>query len=276
MKLSVLIGVTSCLVLAGCGARQSYNKIIEDLGYIAYRTPLSSVGAGTIVKGKPSELIIYAHPETCMPNELEDGTKTQLRWVADTDLPSHLREVTFKFDANLSALGTNGNPLFKFKTNVNYINKVQVTFADAQVEYVNELYFWQYFKTNMLEGCRNAFTRYPFFRKSLKVGKMEYIFKTEAGASLELSAEKLKEIIDFEAGVEWSLKDEYTLTISTPKYIGFAAAQVDEAAILNEDITLFSSKVDSSGGYIWQNVAEKDQGFVSAEKLPLYNPRLLE
>lgn len=265
------------LLLTSCGARQTYNKIIEDLGFIAYRTPLASVGAGTIVKGKASDLLIYSAPETCLPNHLSDGSQTQVRWVADTELPSHVREVNFKFDANLNAIGINGNPLFKFKTSATYVKSVQAKFMDAQVEFVNEFYFWQYFKSHMPEACRNAVLNYPVFWKSLKVGKMDYVFKSETGAALSLTISKIKEIIDFEPSVEWSLKDEFTLSITTPKYIGFAAAQVTDAAVESENVTFYATKLNGKGDYVWQDVLPaKSQNFLSAEKLPLWNARPIE
>lgn len=255
MKSPFLLSIATFL-LVSCNPADFYNQNIEKLGYIAYRTPLDSVGSGTIVKGQPGNLIVFADPERCLPSADEDGTVTHLRWEGTTDLPQHLKEAKFDFSTDLAFFGVNGNPLFKFKAGVSGISKVEVKFSDAKVEFIDEIIFWKHFKTKMEDSCQKALLKYPLFWKVLKIGKMEYVFRNQAGGTIALTAEGIKEVLDFSADVSWSIKEDYTLTIETPKYIGFLAAKIDQATVNNEDITIFSNKLNSKGNYIWENAAE--------------------
>lgn len=256
MKWNFLL-ILSLTQLASCNPRTYFYKVIEKIGFIAYHTPLDSVGAGTLVKGKPANMMVYAEPQRCLPSTNPDGTPTYIKWEGKTDLPQVLRESKFDFSANLEFVGTNGNPLFKFKAGINAIKKVEMKFSDASVEFIDEIMFWKYYKTNMTSNCRKAFLKYPVFWKTLKVGKMEYVFRNEFGIAIELSAELVREMIDFSVGVNWNITNGYTLTIETPKYIGFLVAQVNQEAELYEDITLFSNKVNFKGNYVWKNATDK-------------------
>jgi hypothetical protein len=212
-----------------------------------------------LIKGQPLKFIVYAEPERCLPSQLTDGTPTHIRWEGKTDLPSELRESKFDFNTNLEFIGTNGNPLFKFKAGVNAISKIEAKFSDASIEFIDEIMFWKYYKSNMTENCRKAFLKYPVFWKALKIGKMEYIFRNERGVALALTAELVKKMVDFSIDVNWSIKNEYVLTIETPKYIGFLAAQIDQVAAENEHTTLFSSKLNFRGNYKWKNSEKKSE-----------------
>lgn len=264
-----LIGLA---LLVSCNPQNQYNKIIQDLGYIAYRTPLDSVGAGTIVKGNPNNLIVYTRPERCLPNLLPDGTTTHLRWVSETTLPQTIREAKFNLTTDLSFFGSNGNPLFTVKSGTNYASKIEAKFTSAKIEFIDEFEFWKYYRTKMDEGCKSAVTKFPIFWKSLKVDKMEFVFRNEAGTLLKLSAPMVKEMFDINAEANWSIKNEYTLVFDTPKYIGFLAVKLTEESIRNEQVQVFSNKLDDKGNYIWESIKEKSS---TPNRLPLINPKLL-
>lgn len=259
--------VLSCALLVSCNPRKHYNKIIQDLGFIAYQTPLDTVGTGTIVKGKPKDLIVFTRPERCLPDILSDGSLTKLRYQAETDLPQSIREAKFAFTADLEFFGSTGNPLFSVNSNVKFVKNVEAKFSDARVEFIDEIVFWDLYENRMGEDCKAALLKNPVFWKALRVGKMEFVFKNEAGGEVKLSAPMIKDIVKIEAGVNWSIKDEFRLVIETPKYIGFLAAQVTEEAVRERSLGKFSNSVDGKGNYVWKILGRK------SDVLPLRNVR---
>ncbi len=109
--------------------------------------------------------------------------------------------------------------------------------------------------SSMSAACRNYLVKGgSFIRQALRVDKMSFKFIDEKNASIDLTMTKIKEIIDIQAGVHWELSDKYTLTITTPKYIGYHLAKVssqDPSAIgwiassLNKKGEFDFKKVDS-------------------------------
>ena len=255
VKLAMLI---ASFILVSCNPQKQYDKIIQDLGYISYRTPLSSVGTGTIIKGPPKNLMVFAPSEQCLPNRLPDGSLTGIRFIDDTDLPHHVKEAKLNFSGDLSFFGSNGNPLFTVNPSASYVKKVEAKFSGEKIEFINELRFWHYFENHMDEDCKAALLKYPLFWKSLKVEKMEFTFKNEAGAAIKLSAPMIKEIISLNVDVNWSISNEFTLTIESPKYIGFFAVQLTEESVRTHSATRYSNRVDSKGNYIWNDIKAKD------------------
>ncbi len=253
----ISISIVLPLFLFSCNPQKQYNSIIEKIGYIAYRTPLDSVGVGTIVKGKPDNLIIYTKPEQCLPEKNPDGTATNLKWVSDTDLPQQVKEVKVDFSADLAFFGAAGNPIFEIKPTAHFVSKVSVKFSNAQVEFINEMNFWAYYKSKMSETCKNAMSKFPIFWKTLKVNKMEYIFSNEAGGSIKLDAPAVQQMLNINVDVSWSIKDDYTLVIDTPKYIGFLAAQLTKESINEEQMNVYSNRLNAKGEYIWETITAK-------------------
>jgi hypothetical protein len=259
--------IFACVLLTACNPQNQFNKIIKDLGFIAYSTPLDSVGTGTIIKGKPRNLIVYTRPERCLPDILANGAHTKLRYQAETDLPQSVKEVKVDFSAELSFFGKNGNPLFTVNPSANYVKSVEAKFSNAKVEMIDEVVFWQLFENRMSEECKTALLRYPVMWKALKIGKMEFVFKSQTGAAIKLAAPMIKEIVKIDANVSWSITNNYTLTITTPKYIGFLAAQVTEEGVRTRSVSRFSNKTGLFGNYAWEDLKSLKSGPLKEKNL---------
>jgi hypothetical protein len=269
VKLSV---ISACILLTtACNPQKEFFKVVKDLGYIAYSTPLDSVGTGTIVKGKPKDLIVYTKPERCLPDILADGTHTKLRYQAVTDLPQTVKEVKVDFTAELSFFGKNGNPLFTVNPGATHVRTVEAKFSDAKVEFMDEVVFWNLYENRMPEECKAALLKNPVMWKALKIGKMEFTFKGETGLALQISAPMIKDIVKIDAGVSWSIKNNTTLTITTPKYIGFLAAQLTEEGVRTRSVNRFSNHAGLFGNFAWYNVKSLHKGVLKEQNaVPMY------
>jgi hypothetical protein len=260
MKVKLSIIAVSLLLTTACNPQKQFMKVVQDLGYIGYSTPLDSVGTGTIVKGKPKDLIVYTKPERCLPDILADGTHTKLRYQAETELPQTVKQVKVDFTAELSFFGKNGNPLFTVNPSANYVRTVEAKFSDAKVEMMDEVVFWHLYENRMPEECKAALLRNPVMWKALKVGKMEFTFKNDAGVAIQLSAPMIKDIVKIDAGVSWAISNKTTLTITTPKYIGFLAAQVTEEGVRTRSVNRFSNHTNLFGNFAWYDVKSLNKG----------------
>lgn len=262
-----LMTLATCILLTACNPQKQFNSVVKGLGFIAYSTPLDSVGTGTIIKGKPKNLIVYTRPERCLPDILSNGSLTKLRYQAETELPQNVKVVNVDFSAELSFFGKNGNPLFTVNPSAKYVKTVEAKFADAKVEMIDEVVFWQLYENRMPEECKTALLRNPVMWKALKVGRMEFTFKSETGAAIKLAAPMIKEIVKIDANVSWSIKNNYTLSITTPKYIGFLAAQLTEEGVRTRSVNRFSNQTNLLGNYQWQDIKSMKRGPLEEKNL---------
>lgn len=245
-KIYRVITVVIFFLLSACGSPQSeFRKVINSFGYIAFELPMAETRVGTVVRGNAREMYIVARPEQCFPDL--PGYES-LRWVQPTDLPDQYKKVTLNFNADANATLGSGNAVLTFNTNVSYVKTVSITFKGAAVEFLNELNFQDFYMNQMSERCKSALSKYPFILQALHINEMEFVFKDEFGVEINLGAEAIKEIVKINAGVHWSVEQNYILKITTPKFIGYRLGTVDSHGVIVSQ----SAKTDSKGKWVFK------------------------
>ena len=225
-KNTILLGL-SLAALSSCGSPEKFfEKVIAEQGYIAYSTPLSSAGVGTIIQGSPDAMNVVAHPQRCFPDQV-GNTQTGLRWQADTDLPNIYRNFDIGFGGIFSQLLSVGNLLASLNIGFNLAQAVNVEFDGASVEYLDQIAFIENYGL-ISDTCQMVLESQPFILQALRVKKMKFQFYQQNGLKLGLTPEIVAEMMGFGLDVEWDIKENYTLEISTPKYIGYQVGLIGE------------------------------------------------
>lgn len=254
---------TAFLFLASCSGnpRDILNSVIKDKAFIPYELPMPSTRVGTLFRGSAKEMYLVAPPEKCFP----DLPPAQaLRWVQATDLPNEYHHVEFGFDAALNQLLNTGTATLSLKTSASYVKKVDIEFAGASVEFLEEMSFDDYYRTRMPANCKAALAKYPFIGQGLRIEKMKIVFKDQAGGAIDLAA-RLSEVVDIAAGVKWKIENGTSLVIETPKYIGYRMArlapsddggyEIEYATTTTENGAWIFRLVDAAGVLDFQNAA---------------------
>src|SRR5262249_34828637 len=151
-----------------------------------------------------------------------------------------------------------GNPVISFNTDVKEVKTVDVTFEGGSREYLIGMAFKRFFVDGMTAECRQAVMdpENVFIGQALRVEGMSFVFKDQNNGKINLS-DDLGKIAKITSGVEWSLTDEYTLTIKTPKYIGYQMARVVQATDGSGSYKVeYSNKVDGKGEWIFDDKAK--------------------
>lgn len=242
----------SLIFLVSCQNPQSaFEEIILETGYIPFRNPMSDTKVGTIIKGNANTLIPSVPSYRCFPESIGDY-QTELVHVNQTDLPEKYKEFIVEFGANISALSENGNPTFEFNSNFKRAKTISVKFEGAQIETLDEFQFESFYTDTLLDACKKALAKSSFIVGALKVEKMNFTFKDEFGANIALDVNNIDEIVKFHAGVSFSIKNNYTLVIETPKYIGYRLAKLSP----NNDglIQSYSWSFEKNGEFIFKSL----------------------
>lgn len=252
-----LITVVAMTALSCESPEAEYRKVIHKYVYIPYRTALPDTRVGTIVRGNANELYVVAKPQSCFPDLPGDSA---LRWVQPTQLPSEYKTITFDFKSNINSVIGFGNALFSFKQDAKFVREVKMTFEGASIEFLNEFSFEEYYQTNINPRCRDFLGRHPFIIQALHVTAMEFVFRNEFNSEIKLDAEVLDDIIDIDASAKWEIKNNYTLKIETPKYIGYRLGMVDRTG----RVIKYAGKTTDKGEWIFKPVEESENRFVGA------------
>lgn len=250
-----LIFSTLAILLASCQNPQAnFDQIILESGFIPFRNPLSDANVGTIVKGSPKSLLMIAPSERCFPSTIDDHD-TELVFINKTDLPDRYQEMTVDFSAQISSITENGNPTVEFNTTFKRAKTVSIKFENAQIESLDEIAFEDYYLNLMSDSCKKLIHRTPFLVGALRVEKMNYTFKDEVGGSIQLNVNNIDEIVKLHAGVKWSIKNNYTLVIETPKYIGYRLAKISEKDL--GQIKFYAWSLDENGNFDFQKLSRR-------------------
>lgn len=247
MKKTILI--LSMLFLAACqNPQNAFEDVVLENGYIPFLTPMSDTNVGTVIKGNANTLITSIPSYRCFPKMIGDY-ETGLVHLNRTDLPDKYKEFTIDFGSDISALSGNGNPTFEFNANFKRAKSISIKFEGAQIESLDELSFESFYKEQIPESCKKALLHSAFIVGALKVEKMNFTFKDEYGADISLDINNLDEIVKFHSGVKFSIKNNFTLVVDTPKYIGYRLAKINSQE--NGLIEMYATRFDENAEFIF-------------------------
>lgn len=245
MRQIALLGL-ACVTLSACSPRSALDKVIESKSFIPYELPMPSTRVGTMLHGNNNELYLVATPDQCFP-DLSNGQS--LRWVQPTDLPSEYQSLQFKFNATVNPILSAGNPILNFNVDASYVKTVSIQFQNPEIEYLNESVFRNTYMAGMSSGCKALLAEYPFIVQGLRIDSMSFVFKDSAGANINLSG-LLGQIVNIAPGVSYQVENDYSLVITTPKYIGYRMARLNPQTLK----LLYASRVDPKGNWIFKDV----------------------
>jgi hypothetical protein len=250
MRGLLLITGLSVLALSGCKTPQkAYFQEIYKLGVIPFSNPVSALGTGTPLTGKPGNVIAMAPPTRCFPDEFK-GKPTNLRWASDIIIPPTYKKMTFTFDANFNSLMAVGTPGVQFNLTGNKVQTVELEIRDAQIEMIDTISLKEFYATGMSESCKDTLMSYPFIMEALKVNSMSFTFFDSFGGKFNLTSANIGDVAFFGGDVQWYIEQGSKLVVLTPKYIGYKLAQLrseDEGSV-----NLTCSEI-KKGEYVWLN-----------------------
>lgn len=256
------------LSLTNCADPLTYlHKEIKNYGYIPYVTPLENAGTGTLVGGDYRSLMLVAPPETCFPDQLtfvnNDGSEyqvdTNIRFLDRTTIPNRQEHFSFSNDTYVRIFEMLGaaSPSIRAGLKINETTRMELKFTGVHVEYLNSINLTKFYHSEYFNPfCKPYLNEAGFIIQALKVDQLEFSFYNADNGRISFDVENIENFLDIGQDVSWHVKEETSLIIDSPKYIGYqlgALRDRDRGSILWR-----STRVDNNQ-FIWDQLGVFDQ-----------------
>lgn len=221
------------------------NELVKPLGYIGWQNPLNNTTPGTMVGGRPSAVSFVAPASDCFNEE-------SIRRYSDYSEYSTVK--TYNFQGSLGFL-LSGNPILSAGLGLNKSVFVNIQLSGLTMEYMSSIDVTDWYQNGMSNTCKQYLNDVGFIMQALKADKLKITFAKKSGVAINLDADNISQYIGIAAGVDWSIEDNTTIVINTPKYIGYQLGRL---------------RLDDEGRSLWRAVSTKDDKYVF-ERIALFD-----
>lgn len=192
------------------------NALVREYGFIGFFAPVSTADPGTLLAGRPSSVAYVAPSQDCFPDD-----RVQ-RYVDDSNIS---RRYSYLFQGNLGFLA-GGNPIISGGLGLEDEMYVEIELNGIQIEYMSSIDISEYYIDGMSEVCREYLDNVGFIVQSLLTDNMTMRVYNRRGRQIGLNSDNIGQFFSFDIGVDWEIIDEYTVEVTTPKYIGYQLGQL--------------------------------------------------
>ena len=220
------------------------NELVKPMGYIGWQNPLKNTTTGTMVGGRPSAVSFVAPASDCFGEEVR-------RYE---DFSEYSTVKTYNFQGSLGFLLA-GNPILSAGLGLNKSVFVQVELSGLTTEYMSSIDVTDWYQNGMSNTCKQYLNDVGFVMQALKADKLKITFAKKSGVAINLDADNISQYIGIAVGVDWSIQDNTTIVINTPKYIGYQLGRL---------------RLDDEGRSLWRAMTTKDDKYVF-ERIALFD-----
>lgn len=233
--LSLSLMTTSCEKPITDDPVSALNGLVKEYGFIGYENPLENSETGTMLAGRPSTLAYVAPSSACFSQDVLPRS---------TDTQHFNRTYNYSFQGNLG-FTTFGTALFSAGLGLNKNHTVEIELNGITIEYLSSIDITDWYREGMSQTCKEYLDDVGFVIQALITDSMKIKIKNIGGTNVGLNAENISDFINFEAGVNWQITDQYTVEVTTPKYIGYQLGRLrleDEGRVLYRAMTAEEDK----------------------------------
>jgi len=226
------------------------NGLVKEYGYIGYQNPLESSGTGTLLGGRPTSLAFVGHAESCFSNDSIE------RYYDHSNIR---KKYNYSFQGNLGFLAF-GTPIISGGFGLNKTHTVEIELNGITMEYMSSIDVTEHYQNSMSDTCKSYLNEVGFSIQALITDSLKISIKKTGGLNIGLNGDNIAQFFDIEAGVDWQIVDEYTLEISTPKYIGYQLGRL---------------RLEDEGRVLYRAMSTQDDRFVfeAIGLFPYYEPQ---
>lgn len=220
------------------------NELVKPMGYIGWQNPLKNTTTGTMVGGRPSAVSFVAPASDCFGEEVR-------RYE---DFSEYSTVKTYNFQGSLGFL-LSGNPILSAGLGLNKSVFVHIELSGLTTEYMSSIDVTDWYQNGMSNTCKQYLNDVGFIMQALKADKLKITFAKKSGVAINLDADNISQYIGIALGVDWSIQDNTTIVINTPKYIGYQLGRL---------------RLDDEGRSLWRAMTTKDDKYVF-ERIALFD-----
>lgn len=233
-------------------------KIVQNFihknGYLLYQKEIQSAGIGTLVGGRPDNMIFVASPEVCFPKEIA-GVDTKIFYTKKLNLPSSNHSFYLSDAAKWSifSLLNSSAPIIDSGSEIINLDGIEIKFENISIEYTDIAMFLQFYEEVLPDICKDYLEQVGLIIQTLRIEKMSFIFYQKNKSKQVLSVDNLQKFIKLNGDIEWSIENKVQLNIFTPKYLGFRLGHLRK---VNDHISLWIANNVVNNRYIFKAIKE--------------------
>jgi len=219
-KNSYIVLMLLISLLFGC-ASDPLTQTLKKYGYAPVMPAVSTMNIGDIYETKG-----LREPYVLMRDKLSDYIQQVMETIKDdASIPDTSSERQFNIGADADFIGEAKTELSAYK-----IAKFKVRFGGVVQYIISKTKFEDEIYPKIVETYPNRnFDKKYLIVALLKVSTMEYEFYDKDGGKISIApGSEIEKVLQAKLGAEWSASQNNTLSISTPRYIGYRMAQLNE------------------------------------------------
>jgi len=249
-----LLSLTALLCLAcepiSDDPNNAINGLVKDFGYIGFQNPLSNASTGVLLAGRPSSVAFVAPANDCFPS---DNIERQ------SDFSEYSRVYKYSFLGSLGFLAF-GNPIISAGAGLSKSVLVEIEMSGLTTEYLSSIAITNWYNTGMSATCQAYLNDVGFIIQALKSDKLKISFRNKKGAHIKIDADNVSQYVGFNLGTSWEIEDNTTISISSPRYIGYQLGRL---------------RLEDQGRSLWRAMTKKDDKYVF-ERISVFQDRELQ
>lgn len=223
----VFLPVVAALLFSSCQPEEEVtkdpvselNSLVKEYGFIGFQNAMdradSVTHTGTLVGNRPTALSYVSNPETCFPVSAQLPRYTERANVN--------RRYNYSYQGNLGILSL-GIPIVSAAFGLTKSLTVDIEINGLSIEYVDSIDVTDWYRDGMRPTCREYLEDVGFLIQTIHTDSMTLSIKRLGGTNVGLNSDNVGDFFQFEAGVNWSIVDEYTVEITTPHTLGYQIA----------------------------------------------------
>jgi hypothetical protein len=219
----------------------SLNKLMREYGHIGHQNPLDNTAPGTMLAGKPSVLSFIANSEDCFPSD---------EITRHVDQSNFSKKHSYKFKGGFGFFA-NANNLFSAGLSLKNDYMVNIEITNMTIEYMSSIDITDWYQGGMRDTCKSYLDDVGFIIQAVKSDNLKISIKSDEGTNIQLDPTNISQYIQFDFGVNWELIDEYTVEITTPKYIGY---QLGRLRLDDDGRSLYRATVAENDKFIFERI----------------------
>ncbi len=239
---AVMLSLASCEKPITDDPISALNGLVQEYGFIGYENPLENSGTGVMLAGRPTALAYVAPANECFSDDV---------LTREYDTQHFNRTYNYQFQGNLG-FTIFGSALFSAGLGLDKSHLVNVELNGITIEYLSSIQVTDWYKDGMSETCKDYLDDVGFVIQALITDSMKISISQIGGTNIGLSADNISDFIQFEAGVDWKIVDNYTVEITTPKYIGY---QLGRLRMEDEGRVLYRAMVAVDDQFIFEPIS---------------------
>ena len=216
----IVIALGVIILLSGC-ASDPLTQTLKKYEYAPIMPMPATMDIGDIYDAKG-----LRDPYVLMRDQLSAYIQPVMEKIKDdASIPDTSSEHQFNIGAEADIIGQ-----VKAELSIYHIAKFKVRFGGVVQYIISKTKFEDeiYPKIKETYSNRNFDKKYVIVAL-LKVSNMEYEFYNKEGSKISIvPGREIEKVLKAKLGAEWSASKNNTLSVSSPRYIGFRMAQLNE------------------------------------------------